>query len=155
MILNAINTNTTKWTNTLKKLAGNSRQIVWVCLTVLWGWRVQGLMWNTSGNVFLGHLGEQVFHQWGSPLIPRYPLNFRGSCYNIQSSPMQHLRWSSLRQKIGNCCKLLLQRAPSKYGRAPRCDSERQINLDFFKAIIKYSIWHLHVQTLASSNYGK
>ena len=28
MILNAINANTTKWTNTLKKFAGNSRQIV-------------------------------------------------------------------------------------------------------------------------------
>ena len=30
--------NPTKWSNALKQLIGNSRRIVWVCLTILWGW---------------------------------------------------------------------------------------------------------------------
>ena len=40
-IFNSLGTNTTKWSNTLKQLVGNSRQIVWVFLTILWGWRLR------------------------------------------------------------------------------------------------------------------
>ena len=29
--------NSTKWLSTLKQFVGNSRRIVWVCLTILWG----------------------------------------------------------------------------------------------------------------------
>ena len=35
-------TNLTKSSNILKQIVGNSRQIVWVGLTILWGWRLQG-----------------------------------------------------------------------------------------------------------------
>ena len=28
----------TKWSNTLKQFAGCCRQVVWVCLTILWDW---------------------------------------------------------------------------------------------------------------------
>ena len=35
---NLLSRNPTKWLNTLKQLVGNSQQIVWVCLTILWGW---------------------------------------------------------------------------------------------------------------------
>ena len=31
-----------KWSNILKQFVGNSRRIVWVCLTILWGWRLKG-----------------------------------------------------------------------------------------------------------------
>ena len=34
-------TNPMKWWNTLKQFFGKSRQIVWVCLTSLWGWRLK------------------------------------------------------------------------------------------------------------------
>ena len=35
--LNLLSTNHTKWSNTLKQFVGNSRRIVWLCLTILWG----------------------------------------------------------------------------------------------------------------------
>ena len=33
--------NPTKWPNSLKLFVGNSRRIVWVCLTILWGWNLK------------------------------------------------------------------------------------------------------------------
>ena len=35
---NPLTGNPTKWSNTLKQFVGNSRQVVWVCLTILWCW---------------------------------------------------------------------------------------------------------------------
>ena len=32
----------TKWSNTLKQFVVKSRQIVWICLTILWGLRLKG-----------------------------------------------------------------------------------------------------------------
>ena len=29
-----------KWSNTLKQLVGCCRKLAWVCLTILWGWRL-------------------------------------------------------------------------------------------------------------------
>ena len=40
--VNPLNSNPTKWSNTLKHFLGKSRWIVWVCLTILWGWRLKG-----------------------------------------------------------------------------------------------------------------
>ena len=39
---NPLSANPTKWSNTLKQLLSNSRRIVWVWLTILWGWRLKG-----------------------------------------------------------------------------------------------------------------
>ena len=39
-----LSANPTKWSNTLKQFLSNSRRIVWVCLTILWGWRFKGLI---------------------------------------------------------------------------------------------------------------
>ena len=39
--VNPLSTNSTKWSNTLKQFVGNSQWIVWVCLTILWGWRLK------------------------------------------------------------------------------------------------------------------
>ena len=39
--LTPLNANPTKWSNTLKQFIGNSRRIIWVCLTILWGWRLK------------------------------------------------------------------------------------------------------------------
>ena len=39
---NPLRANPTKWSNTLKQFVGNSRQIAWVCLTILWDWRLKG-----------------------------------------------------------------------------------------------------------------
>ena len=38
---NLLSTNLTKWSNTLN-LSAVSLQIVWVCWTILWGWRLKG-----------------------------------------------------------------------------------------------------------------
>ena len=40
--LNSLSANTTKWPNTLKPFVGCCLQIVWVYLTILWGWHLQG-----------------------------------------------------------------------------------------------------------------
>ena len=37
----ALSANPTKWSNTLKQSVGISRGIDWVCLTILWGWRLK------------------------------------------------------------------------------------------------------------------
>ena len=39
---NPLNVNPTKWSSTLKQFLGKSRRIVWVCLTILWDWRLKG-----------------------------------------------------------------------------------------------------------------
>ena len=38
---NLLSVNPTKWLNTLSQLIGNSQRIVWICLTILWGWRLK------------------------------------------------------------------------------------------------------------------
>ena len=38
---NPTSVNFTKWSNTLKQFFGNRRRIVWVCLAILWGWRLE------------------------------------------------------------------------------------------------------------------
>ena len=42
LLINPLNAKPTKWSNTLKQFVGNSRQIVWVRLTILWGLRLKG-----------------------------------------------------------------------------------------------------------------
>ena len=37
---NHLTANSTKWSNTLRQFVGCCRWIVWVCLTILWGWRL-------------------------------------------------------------------------------------------------------------------
>ena len=39
---NPVSANPIKWSNTLKQFLASSRRIVWVCLTILWGWRLEG-----------------------------------------------------------------------------------------------------------------
>ena len=38
---NSLNAYPTKWSNTLKQFAGCCHRIVWVCFTILWGWRLK------------------------------------------------------------------------------------------------------------------
>ena len=45
--VNPLSANPTKWSNTLKQFVGNSRRIVWVCLTILWGWRFKSYWSDT------------------------------------------------------------------------------------------------------------
>ena len=39
--LNLLSTNPTKWSNMFKQFVGKSRQIDWLCLTILCGWRLK------------------------------------------------------------------------------------------------------------------
>ena len=41
-MFNPLSVSPSKWSNTLKQFIGNSRRIVWVCLTILWVWRLKG-----------------------------------------------------------------------------------------------------------------
>ena len=38
----ALRASPTKWSDTLKQFVGCCRRIVWVCLTIFWGWRLKG-----------------------------------------------------------------------------------------------------------------
>ena len=40
--VNPLSANPTKWSNRLKQFLGFCRQIIWVCLIILWGWRLKG-----------------------------------------------------------------------------------------------------------------
>ena len=40
--LNPLSANPTKWRNPLKQFVGNSRRIVWVGFSILWGGRLKG-----------------------------------------------------------------------------------------------------------------
>ena len=42
MRVNNLSSKTTKWAKTLKHFLGYCRRIVWVCLTILWDWRLKG-----------------------------------------------------------------------------------------------------------------
>ena len=37
-VIKPLSANPTKWSNTLKQFFGYCRRIIWLCLTVLWGW---------------------------------------------------------------------------------------------------------------------
>ena len=39
---NTLSANPTKWSNTLKQFVSFCRRIVWMCLTILQGWRLKG-----------------------------------------------------------------------------------------------------------------
>ena len=40
-LINSWSANFTKWSNTTKKFASGCPQIVWVCLTIFWDWRLK------------------------------------------------------------------------------------------------------------------
>ena len=40
--INPLSVNPTKWPNTLKQSVRFCQQIVWMCLTISWGWRLNG-----------------------------------------------------------------------------------------------------------------
>ena len=40
--INHLSANPTKRSNTLKQFVGKNLQIVWLCLIILWGWRIKG-----------------------------------------------------------------------------------------------------------------
>ena len=51
--LNPLSVNPTKWLNTLKQFVGYSRRIVWVCLTILWGWRLKAYLFSQNLSSYL------------------------------------------------------------------------------------------------------
>ena len=51
----SLSANPTKWSKTLKEFVGNSRRIVWVCLTILWDWRLRGYIGQMTTNFFGKH----------------------------------------------------------------------------------------------------
>ena len=74
------------------------------CVWPFMGLVHKGLMRKTSRIVYLEHL-EECFR---SPLIPRYPRKFHGSCYNIQFKPCATSTMELFGTKKGNSWKLLL-----------------------------------------------
>ena len=55
--------NPTKWSNTLKQSSANCWQIVLVCLTILWDWRLKGKS-NIYGNFLWGSLSDSHNRSW-------------------------------------------------------------------------------------------
>ena len=44
MLINPLSASPTKWSNTLKQFVDFCPRILWLCLTILWGWRVKDKM---------------------------------------------------------------------------------------------------------------
>ena len=42
--LDPLSANPTKWSNRHRQFVGKSKRIVWVCLTILWVWRLKGYL---------------------------------------------------------------------------------------------------------------
>ena len=57
--VNPLSANLTKWLNTFKQFVGFYRRVVWVCLTILWGWCVKALE-NINPNLKHMSLFEYV-----------------------------------------------------------------------------------------------
>ena len=45
-VLDLLSANSTKGSNTLKQFVGCCRRIIWVGLTILWGWYLKGQLFN-------------------------------------------------------------------------------------------------------------
>ena len=61
-----LSVNFTKWSNIFKQLVDNSRWIVWVCLTILWGWRLKGYWSYFSLRGFENSRWRVFFHFVGA-----------------------------------------------------------------------------------------
>ena len=51
-VLNRLSFNPTKWSKTLTQFVGFCKQIVCVCLTILWCWRLKGWALFPVGTIF-------------------------------------------------------------------------------------------------------
>ena len=94
--VNPLNVNPTKWSNTFKQLVGKSRQIIWVCLTILkrgckiWGCRSPcsggacGFGGVPGGGCRAWPAGEilVVCGSWGDPV----GCSFHGFAWGLSSS---------------------------------------------------------------------
>ena len=74
--INTLSTNPTKWSNTLKQFVSCCRWIVWVSLTILWGWRLKCQLFSLFYEGKIN--GENRFYakkrgiQKSKKLIPKY-----------------------------------------------------------------------------------
>ena len=66
--VNPLNVNPTKWSNTVKQFVGNSQQIAWVCLTILWGLALKVLRLQNKKEKDNKH-GNTLIEQ---KLLPEY-----------------------------------------------------------------------------------
>ena len=70
ILFNPFSANPTKWSNTLTQFIGCCWRIVWVCLTILWGWRLKDYPW-ISGKAWKSAcetLGSKSFINFKSSL---------------------------------------------------------------------------------------
>ena len=95
----------TKWPNKLKQFAGCCRPIFWVCLTILWGWRLKGLKTHfvtlypkAQYNIFSGKSSAPVLNIYDA--ATSYKKTWKVPCvdfsWNLKTS------WASLAQKLQN-----------------------------------------------------
>ena len=77
--LTLLSANPTKWSNTLKRFNGFCRRIVWVCLTILWGWCLKSSEdhfssgWNPKLHERLSNLTQEIVTKF------RFSDDFRGN----------------------------------------------------------------------------
>ena len=110
MEFNLLSANPTEWSNTLKQFFGRSRRIVWVCLTIIWGWRLKGyepfskwhkctwlgvILLNITFLYVSGKTLEIMVFNWFM-LIYGNPINFQVFDNCIDCEPLV-LRWSFLK----------------------------------------------------------
>ena len=68
-VINPVSASPTKWSNTLKQFVSCCRQTAWVCLIILWGWRLK--VWRLSGVLIVN--SKQISHI--VLVFPLFPLD--------------------------------------------------------------------------------
>ena len=66
--INLLRTNLSKWSNTLKPFVGFCRWIAWVCLTILWVWRLKGYVFKRCQSLVHLTLTCLVSTKWSNTL---------------------------------------------------------------------------------------
>ena len=84
-VLNPLSANNIKWSNTLKQSVGSCRRIVWVHLTILWGWRLKGYHHHIISIL------QSTLNFTGVSYEPYYPylvtITLLKGNYNVLSKP--------------------------------------------------------------------
>ena len=98
--LNPLSTNLRKRSNTLKQFVGCCRPIVWMCLTILWGWQF-GLIFSSFSSAQCFKLKSRVSYHFQLLKILMEPSTcLRVTLKKILASPKDG-HWTDLKNKRG------------------------------------------------------
>ena len=69
--INPLSTSPIKWSNTLKQFIGLCQWIIWVCLTILWSWRLKGRKLLTRLLIWIMNVWTPYYTQKLIPILEK------------------------------------------------------------------------------------